>query len=99
MLLLNEQLKTQEIYSSRMRITIGLISLIVVILAVTAFLVIKQNRIKNLINSEFEKNNIINLQKNIVEDQHRDITDSIKYAKRIQEAILPPLNLWNKILT
>jgi serine phosphatase RsbU (regulator of sigma subunit)/tetratricopeptide (TPR) repeat protein len=97
--LLNQQIKTQEIYSSRMQITIGLISLIVVILAVTAFLVIKQNRAKNLINAElFEKNNIINIQKNIVEDQHRDITDSIKYAKRIQEAILPPLNLWNKIL-
>lgn len=97
--LLNEQIKTQQIYSSRMQITIGLISLIVLILAVTAFLVIKQNRAKNLINAQlFEKNNIINLQKNIVEDQHRDITDSIKYAKRIQEAILPPLNLWNKIL-
>ena len=97
--LLNQQIKTQEIYSSRMQITIGLISLIVIILAITAFLVIKQNRAKNLINAElFEKNSIINLQKNIVEDQHRDITDSIKYAKRIQEAILPPLNLWNKIL-
>ncbi len=97
--LLNQQVKTQEIYNSRMRITIGLISLIVVILAITAFLVIKQNRAKNLINAQlFEKNNIINLQKNIVEDQHRDITDSIKYAKRIQEAILPPINLWNKIL-
>lgn len=97
--LLNEQIKTQEIYNSRMQITIGLISLIVIILAITAFLVIKQNRAKNLINTElFEKNNIINLQKSIVEDQHRDITDSIKYAKRIQEALLPPLNLWNKIL-
>jgi len=97
--LLNQQVKTQEIYNSRMRITIGLISLIVIILGITAFVVIKQNRAKNLINAQlFEKNNIINLQKNIVEDQHRDITDSIKYAKRIQEAILPPLNLWNKIL-
>lgn len=97
--LLNEQVKTQEIYNSRMQITIGLISLIVIILAITAFLVIKQNRTKNLINAELSrKNDIINLQKNIVEDQHRDITDSIKYAKRIQEAILPPLNLWNKIL-
>lgn len=97
--LLNEQVKTQEISNSRMQITIGLISLIVILLAATAFWVIKQNRVKNKINKElFEKNNIINQQKNIVEDQHRDITDSIKYAKRIQEAILPPLNLWNKIL-
>ena len=97
--LLNEQVKTQEISNSRMQITIGLISLIVILLAGTAFWVIKQNRAKNKINKElFDKNNIINQQKNIVEDQHRDITDSIKYAKRIQEAILPPLNLWNKIL-
>jgi serine phosphatase RsbU (regulator of sigma subunit) len=97
--LLNQQIKTQEIYSSRMQITIGLISLILIILAVTAFIVIKQNRAKNLINAELSrKNNIINVQKNIVEDQHRDITDSIKYAKRIQEAILPPLKFWNKIL-
>ena len=97
--ILNEQIKTQEINSSRMRITIGLISLILVILAITAFLVVKQNRIKNRINAELnEKNNIINIQKTVVEGQHRDITDSIKYAKRIQEAILPPLNLWKKIL-
>lgn len=45
-----------------------------------------------------EKNNIIQHQKEIVEEQHQDITDSIKYAKRIQGAILPPRNLWTKIL-
>lgn len=45
-----------------------------------------------------EKNTIINQQKAIVEEQHQDITDSIKYAKRIQSAILPPRNFWNKIL-
>ena len=44
-----------------------------------------------------EKNNIIQQQKEIVEEQHQDITDSIKYAKRIQGAILPPRNLWTKI--
>ncbi len=97
--LLNEQVKTQVISNSRMKITIGLISVIVIILSVTAIWMVKQNRAKNLINAQLsEKNNIINLQKSIVEDQHRDITDSIKYAKRIQEAILPPYNLWQKIL-
>jgi serine phosphatase RsbU (regulator of sigma subunit) len=97
--MLSEKVKTQGIYNSRMRITIGLISVIVIILSITAYIVIKQNKAKSLINAQlFEKNNIINLQKSIVEDQHRDITDSIKYAKRIQEAILPPLSLWNKIL-
>ncbi len=45
-----------------------------------------------------EKNAIINHQKAIVEEQHQDITDSIKYAQRIQGAILPPKNMWQKIL-
>lgn len=45
-----------------------------------------------------EKNTIINRQKEIVEEQHLEITDSIKYAHRIQGAILPPRNLWKKIL-
>jgi serine phosphatase RsbU (regulator of sigma subunit) len=45
-----------------------------------------------------EKNLIIEQQKALVEEQHQDITDSIKYAQRIQGAILPPKNLWEKIL-
>ncbi|MCA0428914.1 MAG: SpoIIE family protein phosphatase [Bacteroidetes bacterium] len=97
--ILSEKIKSQELYTSKMQITIGLISLIVLILGITAFVFIKQNRAKSIINLQLsEKNSIINLQKSIVEDQHRDIKDSIKYAKRIQEAILPPLNLWHKIL-
>lgn len=45
-----------------------------------------------------EKNEIIHQQKALVEEQHQDITDSIKYAQRIQGAILPPKNMWDKIL-
>ncbi len=37
-----------------------------------------------------EQNNILTAQREELEDKHRDIMDSIKYAKRIQEAILPP---------
>ena len=36
-----------------------------------------------------EQNSEIQLQKTIIEERNKDITDSIKYAKRIQEAILP----------
>lgn len=32
----------------------------------------------------------VELQKDIVEEKNREITDSIRYAKRLQEAILPP---------
>lgn len=45
-----------------------------------------------------DKNQIIQQQKTIVEEQHQDITDSIKYAQRIQGAILPPKKMWEKIL-
>jgi len=45
-----------------------------------------------------EKNSIITEKSRIVEEQHKDITDSIKYAERIQTAILPPDKLWKQIL-
>lgn len=45
-----------------------------------------------------EKSIIIHEQKTIVENQHQDITDSIKYAQRIQGAILPPKEMWEKML-
>lgn len=45
-----------------------------------------------------EKNKIIEEKNQLVETQHKDIKDSIKYAERIQGAILPPKNLWNSIL-
>lgn len=38
------------------------------------------------------------IQKTIIEEKNKDITDSIKYAKRIQEAILPPTQIWHNIL-
>jgi len=37
-------------------------------------------------------------QKEIIEEAHREITDSIAYAKRIQGAILPPLKIVKKHL-
>lgn len=49
-----------------------------------------QNRIITEQNSEMErKNAAIQLQKEIIEEKNREIVDSIQYAKRIQDAILP----------
>ncbi len=44
------------------------------------------------------KNQEIELQKTLLEEKNKDITDSIRYAQRIQEAILPPDDLLNNIL-
>ena len=43
-------------------------------------------------------NLLINQQKKQVEEKNKEITDSINYAKRIQEAILPPATELNKHL-
>jgi len=43
------------------------------------------------------KNNIIlSHQKHLLEEKNKEITDSITYAKRLQDAILPPQNLIDK---
>lgn len=63
------------------------------------FFIFKGYKTKQKANKELEvKNEIINQQKTIVEEQNQDIKDSIKYAQRIQGAILPPKNMWEKIL-
>lgn len=44
-----------------------------------------------------EKNNLIEKQKALVEEKNKDITDSINYAKKIQEAILPRHDLLKEL--
>ncbi|MDQ3048122.1 MAG: tetratricopeptide repeat protein, partial [Bacteroidota bacterium] len=44
------------------------------------------------------QNQEIELQKSLLEEKNKDITDSIRYAKRIQEATLPPDELVNALL-
>lgn len=44
-----------------------------------------------------ERTSEIEEQKKLIEEKNKDITDSINYAKRIQEAILPEQSLLNKL--
>lgn len=50
---------------------------------VMIFYIIRSNIIRKELNLE------LNAQKQLIEDKNREITDSIHYAKRIQQAILP----------
>lgn len=43
-------------------------------------------------------NAILTLQKNQIQEQQREITDSINYAKRIQDSILPSKELMQRVL-
>jgi serine phosphatase RsbU (regulator of sigma subunit) len=56
-----------------------------------------------LLNNRFKltkkQKQIIEKQKQLVEEKNKEITDSINYAKRIQEAILPNKQKWNNLLS
>ncbi|UKN01294.1 SpoIIE family protein phosphatase [Paracrocinitomix mangrovi] len=57
-----------------------------------------KERQKQLEDTVEERTEEIRIQKIEIETQHEEIKDSITYAKRIQEAILPPTSLVNKCL-
>lgn len=49
-------------------------------------------------NQKKKDNKIIHQQKILVEEKQKEILDSISYAKRLQEAIMPPVNLFKEML-
>lgn len=65
-----------------------------ILASLLAFFIFRSYKEKKKANTLLaQQNNEIRAQKTIIEDQHKDITDSIIYAKRIQDAILPPQQL------
>ena len=92
--LLNE--KQSELASSRNTIIIFILILLVFVILV--FFTIRSNILRRKINKKLiQQNEIIEsqkseveTQKHIVEEKQKEIIDSISYAKRLQEAILPP---------
>ncbi len=91
-ILLNERLKNKSL-----QIYFALAG--IALLSILAFFIFNGLKEKQKANLELEdKNKIIEEKSIIVAEQHKDITDSIKYAERIQSAILPPEKLWKSIL-
>jgi serine phosphatase RsbU (regulator of sigma subunit) len=84
--------KTSTIKSQQSIIWLSIIFLIIVsALGLWAY---RSYQLKNEANKLILKQkDKIEGQHKILEEQHREITDSINYAKRIQDAILPPLKL------
>lgn len=66
----------------------------VVLLLVAIFSVLLFNRFK----TTQKQKGVIEEQKHLIEEKHKEITDSIKYAKRIQKAHLPSENYIRKNL-
>lgn len=61
-------------------------------LAVISLILLRGNRQKARSNKLIQKQkNEIEVQKDVLQERNKEITDSINYAKRIQSAILPPI--------
>jgi len=87
----------QEVINQKNNTYISLIALLAsLLLGVIIYISSKKTRKKN--EELLDKNKIISSQKNILEEKNKEITDSIKYAKRIQNAILPPQKVVKKHL-
>lgn len=102
--LVNEQGKTideqiSEIFKKSNKIKeqesiIWLSAIFLVIVSILGGLAYRSYRLKNKANKTITAQKAeIEEQHKVLEEQHREITDSINYAKRIQDAILPPLKL------
>ncbi len=91
--ILTQKNELQDLSLNRQKIinysvTVGLILVIGL-----AFFIFRGYKQKQKANLQLEEKNVLIEQKNkIVEEKNKDITDSIRYAKRLQNAILKPEN-------
>ena len=85
----NERLNQKEQQRNYFIVGFALLGLVVLFV----FRGYKQKQKANVIITQ--QKNEVEKQKNLVEEKQKEILDSITYAKRLQEAILPPVNFVN----
>ncbi len=90
--LLTEKGVNQELALSKSRLMVYAVLIVVLLLIIVAFVLVRNNRIKQ------QANQLLTTQKHVIEEKNKEITDSIKYAQRIQNAILPSAELIKKHL-
>ncbi|MES2837824.1 MAG: tetratricopeptide repeat protein [Bacteroidota bacterium] len=75
------------------------IALLVILMSVVAIFLYKQSTLRKYANARLEiQKQQIEIKNHEIELKNKDITDSIKYAKHIQEAIVPPNEFIQKFL-
>ena len=82
----------QESEDRRQRAILIMVSVFLILVLIFSGFVFRSLRITR------KQNHIIELQKQKVEEHQKEIIDSITYAKRLQDAILPPLHFVKKHL-
>ncbi len=100
------EIEKQAEAQKRQRITIALFALIIVLVLSGFIYARKQNQVLKKQKKEIEEkseeimsqNEEIMTQKELIEVKNEEITDSIQYASRIQEAVLPALDVMDRNL-
>ncbi len=80
-----------EANQRQQKIVIGFVSLLLLIMLFSAYIIYKR------LQTTRKQKSVIEQQKNVVEDQHQQIQSSINYASRIQNALLSNEEYWNNI--
>jgi tetratricopeptide (TPR) repeat protein len=96
-----EESKMELIRIDRKRkvIILGLVSTVAIALVLIALIVFRMLRTTRAQKQFIEQQKAeVESQKMIVDEKNKDIVDSITYAKRLQDAILPPMPLIKKYL-
>lgn len=94
-LCLNSELTLSEILTNG-ALLVGSVCIFSIVLLTTRYNLTKKELIARL--NLIESNKTLEKQKVIIEENHRDITDSIRYAEKIQHSMLPSLNEIQKYL-
>jgi len=88
-----KELQTKE-ETKRQNLIIFSITFLFIVLALFAYILFRRFQVtkkqKDLINEQKKQ---VEIQKHLVDEKNKEIFDSITYAKRLQEAILPPLEM------
>lgn len=80
--LLSKQLELQQIQGKQQKMFLIISGVVLALICMLSIVLYRQNKQKRRANNKLETKN------KIIEEQHKDIIDSINYAKRIQQAIL-----------
>ena len=96
---LEQQLKDEKNKAERQKqqlilMAISIILIAVIIFSFFIFKALKANKQKNMIISDQKIE--VEKQKHLIEEKHKDITDSITYAHRIQSSLIPSQQELNK---
>lgn len=90
--LLTKDSEIQALQLNKNKMWMILLCAAILLIIAIAGLIYNRYQLKQKANTLLEHRNIE------ITQQKKEITDSINYAKRIQESILPPAETWNKLL-